>query len=77
MRGGAARVQHIPDFPGQCRVAKWFGNELHTRIQTALVNDGIARIARGEQHLEFAVQFSRRVGQLPSIHAARQADIGE
>ena len=41
------------------------------------MHDGVAGIAGGEQDLEVAAAAARFVGELPAVHAAGQADIGE
>ena len=41
------------------------------------MHDGIARVAGGEQHLEIGRRLARFLGELATVHAAGQADIGE
>jgi hypothetical protein len=41
------------------------------------VDDGVPSISRGEQHTQLGPQASRRLGELPAGHAARESDIGE
>ncbi len=42
-----------------------------------LPTHGILGIAGDEQHLEVRPQHARRVGHLPPVHAAGQADVGD
>ena len=46
-------------------------------IQHAAMHDGVARVARGEQHQQIRTLLPRLIGKLPAGHAARQPDIGE
>ena len=46
-------------------------------LQPSVVQNRLAGIAGGEQHLDLRVQFLRRVGEFRSVHAAGKLDIGE
>ena len=41
------------------------------------MNDGVARISGCVQHPQVGPHFTRGVGQLPAVKAARQPDIGK
>jgi hypothetical protein len=71
------RIEDVAQFFAERRLGKGFGQEVHAGIKPALMHDGVARIRRGEQHLEVWSAVSRFLSQLPAIHAAGQADVGE
>src|SRR3546814_9633765 len=46
-------------------------------VELALMDDGILRIARGEQHLHLGAQPAAFFGELPARHPARHDNIRE
>src|SRR5438105_3695490 len=53
------------------------GQQLHARLHEAVTYGGILGIAGNEQHLEAWSKRARRVGKLATVHAIRQADVGD
>src|SRR6185312_10385621 len=71
------RLQHLLHLGAEARRGEGFHQELDAGIEPALMDDGIARIPRGEQHLDIRSAPPRLVGELAPIEPARQSDIGE
>ena len=53
------------------------GQEIDIGIEPAVMDDGVAGVAGGEQHLQVGPPPQRLVGELPSVHAAGQHHVGE
>src|SRR5512133_2946348 len=74
LRGSTAdHAVHLGHKPVQ---SERFGHDFHTRLHRTLAYGYALSIASKEQDLEAGTPLSRRVGELPPIHAPGQADIG-
>ena len=71
-----ATVQHLTNLHGKIVQCKWLGQQCDARIEHAVMDDGIARVASGVEHLQLGFDLQRRLGQLPAVHAGHH-DVGE
>src|SRR5450759_236558 len=63
--------------PGKIRLAIRLGEQQHTGIEMAVMDDGFVRIAGGEQYLQRGPSLQRRVGKLAAVHRSRHDHIGK
>ena len=57
--------------------AERLGHERHAGVQPTVGNTGALPVAGQEQHLELRPCLPRRLRQLPPVHLAWQANVGE
>ena len=77
MRPGSVGVDDVAELCPERRLGKRLGQQLDAGIEPPLMDDGIARIPGREQDFDRRIALARLLGQLPSIHSARQTDIRE
>ena len=58
-------------------VGEWLHDQLDAGIEPAVMDDGVARVARREQDLELGAALARFVGELAAVERPGQTDIGE
>ena len=54
-------VQYLPDFCRQSRETEGLDDQLHAWIEPTVVNDGILRVAGGEQNLDIGTYLASLV----------------
>ncbi len=77
--GGDIRTctEHPPDLRGKTRLRKRLRDQLHARIESAVVNDGVARVAGRIEHLQARPASLRLVCELSTVHAIRKPHVRE
>ena len=74
---GLLVIENAADLGGQIGIGEGLENDLDVRIEPALMHDGVARISGREPHLEARPSARCGIRELPTVHPARQYDIGE
>ena len=64
----SSAAQRHPDHAGEVGLAVGLGEQQHAGIETAVMDDGVLGVARGEQHLQRRPRLQRRVGELAAVH---------
>ncbi len=75
--GRRAGIEHVPELGAERCIGERLGDQLHARIEAAVMDNGVASVAGREQDPEIAPGQAGLIRQLPAIHAAGQADVGE
>lgn len=65
---GPAVIEYRADLACQRIDGERLGQERDAGVQRAVMDDGIAGVARGEQHLEIGPPFERAIGERPTAH---------
>src|SRR5207253_794158 len=63
--------EHAPDLPRHVGLAERLHQQVDPGIEPAVVDDGVARVAGGEKHLEIGASSMRFVGELSPVDAVR------
>ncbi len=71
------QIENLSYLFGQRFRREGLGQEVDIGIEPAVMDDGIAGIAGGEQHLEVRASAPRFIGELPSVHAAGENHVRE
>src|SRR3954447_4195754 len=75
-RRNLARFQHIPQHSGETFDRERFRQQVYSAVQNTMVYNRVARVARGEDHLQSGSATNRLVRELTAVHA-RQTNISE
>src|SRR5438477_12606395 len=63
--------EHAPDLPRHVRLAERLHQQVDAGIEPTVVDDGVASVAGGEEHLEIGASSMRFVGELSAVDAVR------
>src|SRR5262245_25784339 len=72
-----AAVEDAPHLAGERIGGERLGQQVDVRVEPAVMDDGVARVAGHVEHLDGGPALAQRVAQLPAIHPARKHDIGQ
>src|SRR5690606_31025849 len=69
--------KRLPDLAGEVGAAIGLRQKLHPRIELAVMDDGVLRIAGRVEHLEAGMQRGRPLGEMAPVEPAGKHDVGE
>ena len=75
--GGRLGIDDIAEFFAQGGLSKGLGQQFDAGIEPTIMHDRIPRIPRREQNLDGGAKLASFFAKLPTVHPARQPNIGE
>ena len=72
-----ALVDKVSDTISQTGRAEGFGDHLDALVQMSMTDHRVLGIAGDEEHFEAWPKDAGGIGDLASVHPARQADVGD
>src|SRR5215470_17533064 len=73
----ASAIQKHSDLRAQFAEGERLADHMHAGVEPAMMDDGVARIARREKHPQSGPAAYGFVGELTAIHAAGHDDVRE